>query len=142
MDPTAVASCIANPTAGKIVTLMFAITPHHLLMIGSQFWAWERETAFLGHGATVPQFVVGRLCGRRRVKQWGPLDLVGRSRLDATLPLRLITCDHLIGGRWMGSDHVNTVGGLLRRRRSHKKTGTKPKLSIKELRSTFPNALT
>jgi hypothetical protein len=40
-----------------------------------------------------------------------------------------------------------TVGGLLRRRRSHKKkhlqkTVTKPKLSIKELRSTFPDALT
>jgi hypothetical protein len=38
------------------------------------------------------------------------------------------------------------VGGLLRRRRSHKKkhlrkNGTKPKLSIKGLRSTFPNAL-
>jgi hypothetical protein len=39
------------------------------------------------------------------------------------------------------------VGGLLRRRRSHKKkhlrkTGTKPKLSIKGLQSTFPNAPT
>jgi hypothetical protein len=40
-----------------------------------------------------------------------------------------------------------TVGGLLRRRRSHKKKhlrkiDTKPKLSIRELRSTFPNAPT
>jgi hypothetical protein len=39
------------------------------------------------------------------------------------------------------------VGGLLHRRRSHKKkhlrkTGTKPKPSIKGLRSTFPNAPT
>jgi transposase InsO family protein len=40
-----------------------------------------------------------------------------------------------------------TVGGLLHRRRSHKKKhlwkiDTKPKLSIKGLRSTFPNAPT
>jgi hypothetical protein len=40
-----------------------------------------------------------------------------------------------------------TVGGLLRRRRSHKKKhlrkiDTKPKLSIRELRSAFPNAPT
>jgi hypothetical protein len=39
------------------------------------------------------------------------------------------------------------VGGLLRRRRSHKKKhlqkiDTKPKLSIRKLRSTFPNAPT
>jgi hypothetical protein len=40
-----------------------------------------------------------------------------------------------------------SVGGLLRRRRSHKKKhlrkiDTKPKVSIKRLRSIFPNAPT
>jgi hypothetical protein len=40
-----------------------------------------------------------------------------------------------------------SVGGLLRRRRPHKKKhlrkiDTKPKLSIRELRSTFPDAPT
>jgi hypothetical protein len=39
---------------------------------------------------------------------YGPLDINGRSRLDTALHLRLVTCDRLIGDRWMGSDHVNT----------------------------------
>jgi hypothetical protein len=42
---------------------------------------------------------------------------------------------------------IGSVGGLLYRRRSHKKKhlpkiDTKPKLSIRELQSTFPNAPT
>jgi hypothetical protein len=99
--------------------------------------AFGYETRLSGHIGSGPPWN-GVPFSRASSQAVGPPNFrIGGPKLRAWLP----NSDVVMSGQ------MGTVGSLLRHRRSHKKKhlrkiDTKPKLSIRRLRSTFPKAPT
>jgi hypothetical protein len=86
----------------------FYLGSNSLLLAVARLWIGnDVRTGVAGGDRREPRRGSLGTVGRKKMA-YGPLDINGRSRLDTALHLRLVTCDRLIGDRWMGSDHVNT----------------------------------